>query len=233
MLCRPLLCTGAVEGNPAKKDIRQKRDPAICWWGCTINMSRKASVCQGRTSCVDKRGCFKRVRATNFPCTQWTRSREKEVVFTKLSIRGGEQPLNSRKSHTKGPGDLLSSVLMQLDLANSKSELVCYRDAQGKDLIQSLLVVTAGLSSASATVHDVQWQRESRGNQWLSNNRNPLKIRNGGCEVNYHTQVQSKTQEQDKHSLELLIWGSGAPLESSDPTEHPKHIPSALGGQVL
>jgi len=109
VLCRPLLCTGAVEGNPAKKDRRQKRDPAICWWGCTINKSRKASVCQGRTSCVDKRGCFKRVRATIFPCIQWTGSRKKEVVFTKLSVRGGEQPLNSRKAHTKASGDLFSS----------------------------------------------------------------------------------------------------------------------------
>jgi len=104
-----LLCTGAVEGNPAKKDRRQKRDPAICWWGCTINKSRKASVCQGRTRCVDKRGCFKRVRATIFPCIQWTGSRKKEVVFTKLSVRGGEQPLNSRKAHTKASGHLFSS----------------------------------------------------------------------------------------------------------------------------
>lgn len=61
VLCRPLLWTGAVERNPAKKDRRQKRDPAICWRGCTINKSRKASACQGRTSCIDKRGCFKRV----------------------------------------------------------------------------------------------------------------------------------------------------------------------------
>lgn len=73
------------------------------------------------------------------------------MVFTELAVRGGEKPSHARKAHRKASAGPLSSEFQgQLDSANSKFCLCCYKDAWRKGLIQSQLVVVAGLSNGPA-----------------------------------------------------------------------------------
>lgn len=84
-----------------------------------------------------KEAASKEWRVTNFPCTGWPKSREK-VVFTELAVRGVEQPFHAGKAQrTASAGPLSSEFQGQMDTADSKFCLWCYKDAWRKGLIQS------------------------------------------------------------------------------------------------
>lgn len=76
-------------------------------------------------------------------------NREKEVVFTELAARGGEQSSQTRKAHRKASAGSLSSVSRAAGFSKFQFFLSGTTKKLGERvrLIQSQFMVVAGLSN--------------------------------------------------------------------------------------